>query len=145
MPNSVIVATAELISRSYAFTTGAAAAIAELPHTALPIPSRTAIRLRTPSQRPARTAKPHAVAHRHDDEHSGLGSDPRDRMEVEAQSEQRDPDAEDVLDREPAARHGMVARRAEVGDGEPDQHRERNLEADRERVRERQVRDRRTR
>ena len=56
VPKTVIVAIAKLTSRSSARTTGAAAAIAELPQTAAPIPIRTATRSDTPSRRPAKTA-----------------------------------------------------------------------------------------
>ena len=60
VPNTVIVATAKATSRSCARTTGPAAAIAEFPHTEAPIPTSTATRGGTPSQRPARVANAHA-------------------------------------------------------------------------------------
>ena len=52
-----MVATAELTSRSLALTTGAAAMMAELPHTAVPTPISTETRRSTPRRRPAITAK----------------------------------------------------------------------------------------
>ena len=61
VPKTVIVATAELTSRSLALTTGAAAMMAELPQTAVPTPISTDTRRSTPRRRPTTTAKARAA------------------------------------------------------------------------------------
>ena len=80
-------------------------------------------------------------ADRHDHEPERLRPDRRDRPEVEPQAEQDDPNAQHPLHREPDACHGTRRHATAVHDDEPQQHGQRDLEADSERERERELRD----
>ena len=74
--------------------------------------------------------------HRRHHEADRVGADHRDRAEVQAQAEQDDPELEHVAHGEPDARHRPVGRATQRDHRQAQQHGQRDLEADRERVRE---------
>jgi hypothetical protein len=84
--------------------------------------------------------EPKRGTHADEDEPDRFGADPGDRMQVQAQAEEDDPEAQDVLDREPDPGKRPCAGAAEADHRQADEHRERDLEADRERVGERGLR-----
>jgi hypothetical protein len=73
------------------------------------------------------------------DEPERLGPDQRDRGQIHAQAEEDDAQPQDDLDREPDAGHGPRRRAADVDQDQPQEHGQRNLEADRERIGEGQL------
>jgi hypothetical protein len=85
--------------------------------------------------------KPACQRHRHHDQPDGLGADSCDRVQVEAKTEQDDPEAQHVLDRDLGSAMRLASDNPEIGEDESDEHRQRHLEPDREGVGERQLRD----